>query len=178
MPVAILLSASSHVCQHHGPSPESQTACYTRISQPITDHRNNEKAVTVVGKTRPAQHCAVLTPLNRPLMLFWRPDFPAFTQECGGNHDHNGDGQHGHSGCTNACSDADEKTFWIREYTMNTKLKTALEAATVYEAWLLLLHAHVLTIFFFFYCHCTLLFFDRSPADPATAPKETLLGGG
>ena len=39
MSVAFLLSASSHVCRHHGSSPESPKPCYKRISQSITDHR-------------------------------------------------------------------------------------------------------------------------------------------
>ena len=41
--VAFLLSASSRVCRHHGSSPESQKACYKRISQSITDHRSQDK---------------------------------------------------------------------------------------------------------------------------------------
>ena len=36
-------SASSRVCRLHGSSPESQTACYKRMSKPITDHRKRKK---------------------------------------------------------------------------------------------------------------------------------------
>ena len=43
MSVAFLLSASSRVCRHHGSSPESQKACYKRISQSITDHRSQKE---------------------------------------------------------------------------------------------------------------------------------------
>ena len=43
MSVAFLLSASSRVCRHHGSSPESQKACYKRISQSITDHRSQRR---------------------------------------------------------------------------------------------------------------------------------------
>ena len=38
----LLLSASSRVCRLHGSSPESQKACYKRISQSITDHRSKK----------------------------------------------------------------------------------------------------------------------------------------
>ena len=43
MSVAFPLSASSRACRHHGSSPESQKACYKRISQSITDHRSQRE---------------------------------------------------------------------------------------------------------------------------------------
>ena len=52
MSVAFLLSASSRVCRHHGSSPESQKACYKRISQSITDHRSHKERAQITEKEK------------------------------------------------------------------------------------------------------------------------------
>ena len=78
MSVAFLLSASSRVCRHHGSSPESQKACYKRISQSITDHRSQkvEKKGSGDGQTPPDQlgnHVLPQPPQGRPKMMPPRP---------------------------------------------------------------------------------------------------------
>ena len=55
------------MCRHHGSTPESQKACYKRISQSITDHREREKERKREREKERKRECERDVPIERKL---------------------------------------------------------------------------------------------------------------